>query len=217
MRDRHNPLSRFSALMQAFLNDHPVVDFTPSPTTGALRKSCRQGNGVANNTISNAQGHSLLHPGQRHNFAEIDTLPGDSEVPGNSDLGVADLLSPDDHRPSHNDTLGSRQVPSLGIPLNDHQPAHRSHASAIANGLPAGDVEDLWLQDTIHLDDIRTATESVRRLQEASLDDPSLRMSCEALERLRNPLLEQPLLSINDDTCLALEMYLGNPSEATTR
>ena len=136
-------------------------------------------------------------------------------MPGNSDLGVADLPSLNNHQPSHNDTSGSRQVPSPGIPLDDHQPAHRSHASATANGFPAGDVKDLWLQDTIHLDDIRTATEFVRRLQEASLDDPSLGMSCEALERLRNPLREQPLLSINDDTCLALEMYLGNPSEAT--
>ena len=88
-----------------------------------------------------------------------------------NDLGFMDIPSPDD------------RLPSLGISLNDHQPAHTSHAS-IATGLPAGDVEDLWLQDTIHLDDIRTVAEFVRRLQEASLDDPSLGMSCKALERL---------------------------------
>jgi hypothetical protein len=235
MRDRYDPLSRFSTLMQAFLNDHPVVVSTPSPNIGASQKSRRRGNGVANDTASNAQGHGLPHSGQHRNFAGIDTLPGDSEVPGNLDnnvpntsqtplgdcagaseyangLGVMDLPSPDDHRPSHNDTTGSRQ-PSPGIPLDDHQPAHRPHASA--TGLPPGDAEDLWLQDTIHLNGIKTATEFVRRLQEASLDDPSLGMSCEALERLRSPLREQSLLAIDDDTCLAINMYLGNPSEAT--
>jgi hypothetical protein len=235
MRNRHNPLSRFSTLMQAFLNDHPVIVSTPSPNIGASRKSRRRGNGVANDTASNAQGHGLPHSGQRRNFASIDTLPGDLEVPGNSDnnvpntsqtplgdcmgaseyangLGITDLLSLDDHQPSHDDTTGSRQ-PSLGIPLDDHQPAHRPHASA--TGLPPGNAEDLWLQDTIHLDGIKTATEFVRRLQKASLDDPSLGMSCEALERLRSPLREQSSLAIDDDTCLAIDMYLGNPSEAT--
>ena len=65
-----------------------------------------------------------------------------------SDLGFTDLSPPDVYTPSHDDSEGSR--------------------------LPAGDIEDLWLQDTIHLDDIKTAAEFVRRLQDASLDDPSL-------------------------------------------
>jgi hypothetical protein len=39
-------------------------------------------------------------------------------------------------------------------------------------------------------------------------------MSCEALDHLRNPPHEQPSLSIDDNTCLAIKMYLGNPSEA---
>ena len=40
-------------------------------------------------------------------------------------------------------------------------------------------------------------------------------MSCKALERLRNPLREQPSLSIDDDTRLAIDMCPGNPFEAT--
>lgn len=57
--------------------------------------------------------------------------------------------------------------------------------------------------------------EFVRMLQSASLDDLSLGMSYKALEHLQNPLCEQPLLSIDEDIWLAIDMYLGNPSEAT--
>ena len=79
----------------------------------------------------------------------------------------------------------------------------------------AGDIEDLWLQETIHLEDINTAAEFIKMLQSASLDDPSLGMSSEALERLQNPLREQPSLCIDNDTQLAIDLYMGNPSKAT--
>jgi hypothetical protein len=98
--------------------------------------------------------------------------------------------------------------------MDDHQ-AEDMPRTSITVGLPGGDVEDLWLQDTIRLDDIRLAAEFVRMLQDTSLDDPSLGMSCKALERLRNPPRKQPSHSINKDTRLAIDMYLGNPSEAT--
>ena len=104
-------------------------------------------------------------------------------------MGFTDLSPPDVYTPSHDDSGGSR--------------------------LPADNIEDLWFQDTIHLDNIKTAAEFVRRLWDTSLDDPSLGMSCEALGRLQNPLHEQPSLSIDDNTWLAINMYLGNPSEAT--
>jgi hypothetical protein len=55
----------------------------------------------------------------------------------------------------------------------------------------------------------------VKLLQGSRLDDPSLGMSSDALECLRNPLRDQPSLSIDEDTRLAIDMYLGNPSEAT--
>ena len=57
----------------------------------------------------------------------------------------------------------------------DHRPQDQPYA---------GDIEDLWLQETIHLEDINTVAEFIKMLQSASLDDPSLGMSSEALERL---------------------------------
>jgi hypothetical protein len=50
--------------MQTFLKDKPVTVSTLPSNTGAPRKSRRRGNGVANDTASNAQGHGLLHPGR---------------------------------------------------------------------------------------------------------------------------------------------------------
>ena len=112
-------------------------------------------------------------------------------------------------------TLGNTQDPNP--PFDDHQPDHASPMSDTSSGtgLPQGDLEDLWLQDTIYLDDIKTTAEFVRCLRGATLDDLSLGMSPEALERLRNPIREQQSLSIDEDTRLAIDMYLGNPSEAT--
>ena len=64
--------------------------------------------------------------------------------------------------------------------------------------IPPGDIEDLWLQDTIHLGDLQTAADFVKELQGATLDDPSLGMSDEALHRLRNPLCDQPPTAIDN-------------------
>jgi hypothetical protein len=46
-----------------------------------------------------------------------------------SDLGVADLSSPDNQQPSHDDNMGSEQILSLGISLGDQQPGQTSHTS----------------------------------------------------------------------------------------
>jgi len=67
-------------------------------------------------------------------------------------------------------------------------PAHRNPNSF---DMPPGDVEDLWLWDTIHHDNLRTAVEFMKGLQGATLDDPSLGMSDGALHHLRNPPHEQ--------------------------
>ena len=111
--------------------------------------------------------------------------------------------------------MGTAEDLTPGTSSVDYRPEHASHAPNASSGPPVGDVEDLWLQDTIHLNDIKTTAKIVKMLHEASLDNPSLRMSREALERLRNPLCEQPSRSIDGDTWLAIDMYLGNPSEAT--
>jgi len=81
--------------------------------------------------------------------------------------------------------------------------------------LPSGDIEDLWLQDHIHLADLKLTADFVKGLQEATLDDPSLGLSDEALKCLRNPLPGRPSDAIDDDTCMAIDLYLGNLSEAT--
>ena len=99
------------------------------------------------------------------------TLLGDNmgALEQTSDMGVTDLS------PSNN------FQPPPSTPLNEHPSESTSH-TASAIGLPAGDFEDLWLQDTIHLGSIKTTAEFVNMLQESTLDDPSLGMSCEALD-----------------------------------
>jgi hypothetical protein len=47
--------------------------------------------------------------------------------------------------------------------IDDNQ-AEDMPRTSIAVGLPGGDVEDLWLQDTIHLDDIRLVAKFVQML-----------------------------------------------------
>jgi len=56
-----------------------------------------------------------------------------------SDLGIVALSSLDDYQPPYDD-------------------------ASIVVGIPAGDVENLWLQNTIHLNNIKTVAEFVRRL-----------------------------------------------------
>ena len=93
-----------------------------------------------------------------------------------ADNGVTDLFSVGDHlsqdQPSHNGTVGSRQSDAAVLEgsFTEHWAEH------------IGDIEDLWLQDTIYLKEIKTMVKFVTLLRDASLDNPSLRMSSEALE-----------------------------------
>ena len=80
--------------------------------------------------------------------------------------------------------------------------------------LPPGDVEDLWLHDRIHLETLKTSANFVQVLQDATLDDPTLGMSDEALHHLCNPLREPPILG-DKYTRLAIRLYLGNPLDMT--
>jgi hypothetical protein len=81
--------------------------------------------------------------------------------------------------------------------------------------LPPGNLEDLWLQDAIHLGDLKTAADFVKGLQRATLDDPHLGMSVEAVHRLRNPPHDQPPTVFDRVTRLAIDLYLANPSAVT--
>jgi len=55
----------------------------------------------------------------------------------------------------------------------------------------------------------------IKALQDASLGDPSLGISPEAVGRLHNPPREQPGEALDPDMRLAIDLYLGNSSEAT--
>ena len=80
-----------------------------------------------------------------------------------------------------------------------------------------GSVEDLWDPNLIRLEDHRLTADFIKLLRSASLDDPVNGLSAEpeALERLRSPPRDQPVDSIDDDTRMAIDLYLGNPSDAT--
>ena len=101
--------------------------------------------------------------------------------------------------------------PRLGDNGKDTQPAPLDTSGQ--HNIPSGDVEDLWMQETIHLDNLRTSTDFVKVLRQITLDDPMLSMSSDAIEHLRNPPCEAPSLSIDTDTRMALELFLNDPSE----
>jgi hypothetical protein len=105
------------------------------------------------------------------------------------------------------DTVQPPDLDTHHHPVNDL--SHNTH------DLPSGDIEDLWLQSHIHLDGLKLTADFVKNLQQATLDDPSLGLSAEALERLCNPLHEQPCDAFDRDTHMVIELYEGNPSEAT--
>ena len=121
-----------------------------------------------------------------------------------ADNGIMDLFSAGNHlsqdQPSHDGTVGSRQSDAavLEESFTDHRAKH------------TGNIGDLWLQDTIHLKEIKTTVEFVTLLRDASLNNPFLGMSPEALEQLQNLLHDQPLLSIDEDTWPVIDLYLGN-------
>jgi len=119
-------------------------------------------------------------------------------------------------------TPGSLDTKNLHGGLDSYDPRHGDNGKDTQPapldmsgqpGIPSGDVKDLWMQETIHLDDLRTSADFVKALQETTLDDPMLGMSSDAVERLRNPLREDPSLSVDTDTRMALKLFLNNPSE----
>jgi Transposase family tnp2 len=122
--------------------------------------------------------------------------------------GSSDVISDAIQTPG--DTGSSGRADDLDI--SDRPVDDPDHGSL---DIPPGDVEDLWLQDTIHLNDLKTAAEFVKGLQGVTLDDPSLGMPDEALHRLRNPPHERSPVVIDKVTRLAIDLYLGNPSKET--
>ena len=80
---------------------------------------------------------------------------------------------------------------------------------------PSSSLKDLRDKGLIRLEEIQLATDFIEILHSASLDNPINGLSGEALDRLRNPLRDQAIEGINEDTRYAIDLYLGNPSDAT--
>jgi hypothetical protein len=76
--------------------------------------------------------------------------------------------------------------------------------------LPSGDIEDLWLQDDIRLDDLKLTMDFVKCLQQATLDDPDLGLSDEVLDPLRNPLHTAPSDAVDEIALMAIDLYMIN-------
>ena len=123
-----------------------------------------------------------------------------ADPPLSGEVGTDDIV----------DNSGAAQPPDL-----DAQDHPLDNSSRNSPELPSGDIEDLWLQDHIHLDDLKRTADFVKGLQQATLDDLSSGLSDEAIKRLHNPLHGQPCEAIDDDAHMTIELYLGNPSEAT--
>jgi hypothetical protein len=121
---------------------------------------------------------------------------------------LADLAPSGEVRIS--DLADSAQPPDL-----DAQQDPLVDSSRNSPDLPSGDIEDLWLKDRIHLEDLRLTTDFVKNLQQATLSDLGLGLSDEALERFRNPPHTPPRDAVDKIALMAVELYMINPSEDT--
>ena len=76
--------------------------------------------------------------------------------------------------------------------FDDSGSAEDTNATHLPN-----DVDDLWSEASIHLDNLKMSATFVRELQQATLGNPTQGMSCEGLKHLHNPLCGEPSASIN--------------------
>jgi hypothetical protein len=114
------------------------------------------------------------------------------------------------------ETFNSSWLPSLDAAVHVLKDPEANDAALPAQsaGLSPGNVEDLWLQEAIHLDDLKLCADFVKCLQAATLSDPSVSLSEEAVACLHNPSCGQSS-PLDADLQLALKLYLLNLSEAT--
>ena len=142
-----------------------------------------------------------------------------SNLPGNQ-LGNTNTCGPQSsgaHSSSADSFKGAINVDTThAAPLDIPEPLDDpSPPATTVSDIPSGNVEDLWRPESIHLTDLKRAVDFIKGLQNPTLDDPTLRMSIEAVEHLYNPTHKQPCLALNDDTQLAIDLFLGNPLELT--
>src|SRR5712672_2954197 len=144
--------------------------------------------------------HPQLQLDDQTGFATSDTT-----LPGHSFADVEDSLFIGAHTGNF-DPPGSMDEACYAY--SDMDDSHPS-------GIPPGDIEDLWDEGRIRLETLKGSAAFIQCLRDATLDDPNLGLSEEAINRLHNPNRGQPQCCIDDDTRTAIELYLGNPSEAT--
>ena len=138
-------------------------------------------------------------------------------------LGISDApsndtpISEEDELSDDSKVLDPSQLPLLGTAAHVRKDpeAHDTDLLERSARISPGNVDNLWLQETIHLDDLRMCSDFVKCLQVDTLSDPSLSLSEEAVEQLCNPPCRQSSPPHDADQRLVLELYLLNPSEAT--
>jgi hypothetical protein len=110
------------------------------------------------------------------------------------------------------DDLGNMQ-PAFPDTLHDSDPGFHLPTPP---QFPPGSYNNLeFLQGPIPLCNLRTSVDFIKVLQDATLSDPSLGISPEALGHLCNPPRDLPCKALNPDLRLAINLYLGNTLEAT--
>ena len=125
-------------------------------------------------------------PSARHN-----TPPSEGpsiRAPGDP-LGISDApsngtpISEEDELSDDSEVLDPSQSPLQGTAAHAREDpeAHDTDLPGRSAGISPGDVEDLWLQETIHLDALKTCAEFVKCIQAATHSDPSLGLSEEVV------------------------------------
>jgi len=136
---------------------------------------------------------------------------------GIQDNSIGDTI-PSDHILDSTQDLDVNLGASMG-PLDRPTDAHTLEIPRPGD-VPFGDLEDLWDQDCIQLDDLKLSVEFIKGLRESDLSNPTLGLPVEAVDCLHSPSCAPPGLGINEDTRLAICLYLESPSDAlyeTTR
>ena len=78
------------------------------------------------------------------------------------------------------DSLQVQSLDTAVCSLRDPQ-AHNTALPGQSARLSPGDIKNLWLEETIHLDNLKLCAEFVKALQAATLSDPSVGLSEEAV------------------------------------
>jgi len=136
---------------------------------------------------------------------------------GIQDNSIGDTI-PSDHILNSTWDLDLDTGASIGL-LDRPTNAHTLEIPDLVD-VPSGDLEDLWDQDCIQLDDLKLSVKFIKALWESNLSDPTLGLPVKAVDHLRSPSRAPPGLGINEDTQLAIDLYLESPSDAlykTTR